>query len=113
MSIGADTAAVAAMSHESDGRLGHLAALSFPTSVVDAMARGDILQIVVFATFFGIAVAAIGARGRPIVVVLDATAQVMFKVTGYVMLFAPIGVFAAIAATVGGRALRSCSRSAS
>ena len=73
-----------------------------PTSVVDSMARGDILQIVVFSTFFGIALAAVGARGRPVVELLDSTAQVMFKVTGYVMLFAPIGVCAAIASTIGG-----------
>jgi proton glutamate symport protein len=76
-----------------------------PTSVIDAMARGDILQVVVFATFFGVAVAAIGPVGRPIVDVLDATAQAMFKVTGYVMLFAPVGVCAAIAATIGGRGI--------
>jgi proton glutamate symport protein len=77
----------------------------FPTSVIDAMARGDILQVVVFATFFGIALAAIGAKGRPVIDVLEATAQAMFRVTGYVMLFAPIGVFAAIAATIGGNGL--------
>ena len=77
----------------------------FPTSVVDAMARGDILQMVVFATFFGVALAAIGAQGQPVLDVLESTAQVMFKVTGYVMAFAPIGVFAAIAATVGGKGL--------
>ena len=77
----------------------------FPTSVIDAMARGDILQIVVFATFFGIALAAIGAKGKPVIDVLEATAQAMFRVTGYVMLLAPIGVFAAIAATVGGKGL--------
>jgi proton glutamate symport protein len=77
----------------------------FPTSVIDAMARGDILQVVVFATFFGIALAAIGAKGKPVLDVLEATAQAMFRVTGYVMLFAPIGVFAAIAATVGGKGL--------
>ena len=76
-----------------------------PTSVVDAMARGDILQIVVFATFFGIALAAVGERGRPVVAVLDATAHVMFRVTGYVMVLAPIGVFAAVAATVGGKGI--------
>ena len=73
----------------------------FPTSVIDAMARGDILQLVVFSIFFGIGVAAIGEKGRPVVDVLESTAQVMFKFTGYVMLFAPIGVMAAIAATVG------------
>ena len=73
----------------------------FPTSVIDAMARGEILQLVVFSIFFGIAVAAIGKRGQPIVDVLEATAQAMFKFTGYVMMFAPVGVMAAIAATVG------------
>ena len=73
----------------------------FPTSVVDAMARGEILQLVVFSIFFGIAVAAIGKKGQPIVDVLEATAQAMFKFTGYVMMFAPVGVMAAIAATVG------------
>jgi proton glutamate symport protein len=73
----------------------------FPTSVIDAMARGEILQLVVFSIFFGIAVAALGKRGQPIVDVLEATAQAMFKFTGYVMMFAPFGVMAAIAATVG------------
>jgi len=77
----------------------------FPTSVIDAMARGDILQIVVFSTFFGVAVAAIGSKGQPVIQLLDAVAYAMFKVTGYVMAVAPIGVFAAIAATVGGRGL--------
>jgi proton glutamate symport protein len=75
----------------------------FPTSVVDAMAKGDILQIVVFATIFGVALAAIGEKGRPLVELLDAVAHVMFRFTGYVMRFAPIGVLAAIAATVGSR----------
>jgi proton glutamate symport protein len=75
----------------------------FPTSVVDAMARGDILQLVVFSLFFGIGVAAIGAKGKPILDIMDSTAHAMFKVTGYVMAFAPIGVFAAIAATVGAK----------
>ncbi len=73
----------------------------FPTSVFDAMARGDILQLVVFSIFFGIGVAAVGEKGKPVVDFLESTAQVMFKFTGYVMRFAPIGVMAAIAATVG------------
>lgn len=73
----------------------------FPTSVVQAMAEGEILQLVMFSIFFGIAVAAIGKRGQPVVDLLEATAQVMFKFTGYVMLFAPFGVMAAVAATVG------------
>jgi proton glutamate symport protein len=77
----------------------------FPTSIFDAMAKGDILQIVVFATFFGIALAAIGRRGEPVLTFMESVAQVMFRFTGYVMLFAPLGVMAAIAATVGGKGL--------
>ena len=73
----------------------------FPTSVVDAMAKGDILQLVVFSIFFGIGLAAVGQKGKPVLDVLESTAQVMFKFTGYVMKFAPIGVMAAISATVG------------
>jgi proton glutamate symport protein len=72
-----------------------------PTSVVDAMARGDILQVVIFSIFFGIGVAAVGQRAQPLIDVLESTAQVMFKFTAYVMKFAPIGVMAAIAATTG------------
>ncbi|MGH9142378.1 MAG: dicarboxylate/amino acid:cation symporter [Vicinamibacterales bacterium] len=77
----------------------------FPTSVIDAMARGDILQVVIFSIFFGIAIAAIGVKGQPVIDVLESTAQAMFKFTGYVMAFAPIGVFGAIAATVGSKGL--------
>jgi proton glutamate symport protein len=100
----ADTTDLAAMARSQQSAWDILLHL-FPTSVIDAMARGDILQIVVFATFFGIALAAIGDKGRPVIVLLDSVAQVMFKFTGYVMLFAPIGVMAAIAATVGGRGI--------
>ena len=78
-----------------------LLVMLFPTSVIDAMARGDILQLVVFSIFFGIGLAAVGEKGRPVLDVLESTAQVMFKFTGYVMKFAPVGVMAAIASTVG------------
>src|SRR6185503_17309165 len=104
MPIGADTSAAAAMA-QSQQHAWDIFLHLFPTSVVDAMARGDILQLVVFSTFFGIALAAIGPKGQPVLDVLESTAQVMFKFTGYVMTFAPIGVFAAIAATVGGKGL--------
>jgi proton glutamate symport protein len=77
----------------------------FPSSVIDAMAKNDILQLVVFSTFFGIALATIGEKGKPVVTLLESTAQAMFKVTGYVMKFAPIGVMAAIAFTVGDKGL--------
>ncbi|HEX6213028.1 MAG TPA: cation:dicarboxylase symporter family transporter [Methylomirabilota bacterium] len=100
----ADTAELAAMAGRQQSGWDILVHM-FPTSVVDAMARGEILQVVVFSVFFGVAVAALGERGRPVIDLLDSVAQVMFKVTGYVMAFAPVGVFAAIAATVGGRGL--------
>jgi proton glutamate symport protein len=104
MPIGGNTAAVAAMAQNQQHGWDIFLHL-FPTSVVDAMARGDILQLVVFSTFFGVALGAIGAKGQPVLHVLEVTAHVMFKVTAYVMALAPIGVFAAIAATVGGNGL--------
>jgi proton glutamate symport protein len=101
---GADTASLTTMAHSQQGGWDILLHM-VPTSVVDAMAKNDILQVVVFATFFGVALAAVGARGAVIVDLLDNVAHVMFKVTGYVMRFAPIGVLAAMAATVGGKGL--------
>src|SRR5215210_3851182 len=68
---------------------------------MDAMARGDVLQIVVFSVFFGIALGMIGEKGRPVVVWCEALAETMFKFTNIVMHYAPIGVGAAIAYTVG------------
>jgi proton glutamate symport protein len=102
--IGADTGELVALAQKQQHAWDIFLHL-FPTSVVDAAAKGDILQLVVFSTFFGIALAAIGEKGRPVVEVLESTAQVMFKFTGHVMRFAPIGVMAAIAATVGGKGL--------
>jgi proton glutamate symport protein len=72
-----------------------------PTNIVDAMARGDTLQIVVFATIFGVATAAIGIKGKPVLDLATSVTEVMFKVTEYVMKLAPMGVFAATAVTVG------------
>ena len=99
-----DTAALTAMARQQQTGWDILLHM-VPTSVVDAMAKGDILQVVVFASFFGVALAAVGERGAPVVALLDSIAQVMFRFTGYVMRFAPIGVMAAIAATVGGKGL--------
>ena len=101
---GSDTSALAAMAGQQQSGWGVILHM-VPTSIVDAMARGDILQVVVFASFFGVALAAIGERGAPVVALLDSVAQVMFKFTAYVMKFAPIGVMAAMAATVGGKGL--------
>jgi Na+/H+-dicarboxylate symporter len=71
-----------------------------PVSIADAMARNEILQIVVFALFFGCATAALGERSKPLVDVFDTIAHIMLKVTGYVMLFAPLAVFGALTSTV-------------
>ena len=77
-----------------------------PESVIDAMARGDVLQIVVFSIMFAIALGMIGERGRPVVVWCEAVAETMFRFTNIVMHYAPIGVGAAIAYTVGHGGLR-------
>jgi proton glutamate symport protein len=78
---------------------------TFPTSIIDAMARGEVLQIVVFAFMFGAACATVGLKARPMVEFCESLAEVMFKYTGYVMLFAPLGVFGAMAATIGDKGL--------
>jgi proton glutamate symport protein len=73
----------------------------FPSSIADSLVRGDILQIVAFAVLFAMAVSAIGEKGRPMLRAMESLSQVMFKITNYVMMIAPIGVFAAMAHTVG------------
>ena len=78
---------------------------TFPTSIIDAMAKGEVLQIVVFAFIFGTACASIGLKARPVVEFCESLAEVMFQYTKYVMLFAPFGVFGAMAATIGEKGL--------
>src|SRR5437867_5249052 len=78
---------------------------AFPSSVIEAMVRGDVLQIVVFSVLFALAVSAIGERGKPIVRAMESLSLVMFKFTNYVMMFAPIGVGAAMAHTIGTQGL--------
>jgi len=75
----------------------------FPDSIIDAMARGDVLEIVVFAFLFGAACAAIGVKAKPVVAFCESLAEVMFRYTNYVMYLAPLGVAAAIAVTVAGK----------
>jgi proton glutamate symport protein len=72
-----------------------------PTSVVDAMAKGDVLQLVVFSMIFAIALGMIGEKGKPVIHLCEGVAETMFKFTNIIMHYAPIGVFAAIAYTVG------------
>src|SRR5204862_3349504 len=78
---------------------------AFPSSVIEAMVRGDVLQIVAFSVLFALAVSAVGEKGKPIIRMMESLAQVMFKFTNYVMMFAPIGVGAAMAHTVGTQGL--------
>ena len=78
---------------------------AFPASVVEAMVHGDVLQIVAFAVLFAMAVSAVGEKGKPILRAMESLSQVMFKFTNYVMMFAPIGVGAAMAHTVATQGL--------
>ncbi|TWR26580.1 dicarboxylate/amino acid:cation symporter [Mucilaginibacter achroorhodeus] len=77
----------------------------FPRSFVESMANNEILQIVVFALFFGVATAAIGEKGDVVVKALDAIAHVILKITGYVMQLAPLAVFGAITAIIAKQGL--------
>ena len=73
----------------------------FPTSIIQAMCDGNLLQIVVFSIFFALAICAVGKKAQPVIDVLNSVTKIMFKFTEYVMYFAPIGIFGAIAYTVG------------
>ena len=77
----------------------------FPTSIVQAMAEGNLLQIVVFSIFFALAICTVGQKAKPVMDLLNSVCQIMFKFTEFVMLFAPIGIFGAIAYTVGSNGL--------
>ncbi|POY37579.1 dicarboxylate/amino acid:cation symporter [Solitalea longa] len=77
----------------------------FPKSVIESMATNEILQIVVFALFFGVATAAIGEQGKIVIKLFDAIAHVILKVTGYVMNFAPFAVFGAMTAIIAKQGL--------
>src|SRR5260370_15819365 len=70
------------------------------------MVHGDVLQNAVFAVLFAMAVSAIGEKGKPIIRAMESLSQVMFKFTNYVMMFAPFGVGAAMAHTIGTQCLR-------
>ncbi|HEV7670207.1 MAG TPA: cation:dicarboxylase symporter family transporter [Thermoanaerobaculia bacterium] len=77
----------------------------FPSSIVDAMVKNDILQIVAFSVLFAMALSAIGEKGKPILRAMDSLSQIMFRFTSYVMMFAPIGVGAAMAHTIATQGL--------
>lgn len=77
----------------------------FPKSVIESMANNEILQLVIFSIFFGIATAALGEKAKVVVKALDAVAHVILRMVGYVMNFAPVGVFGAIAAVIATKGL--------
>jgi Na+/H+-dicarboxylate symporter len=77
----------------------------FPSSVIESMAKNEILQIVVFSIFFGVATAAIGEQGKVVIKAMDAIAHVILKVTGYVMNVAPVAVFGAMTAIIAKQGL--------
>ena len=77
-----------------------------PTSIIEAMATGDVLQIVIFSMVFAIGLGMIGEKGRPMIQWCESLTETMFKVTHIVMLYAPFGVGAAIAYTIGSSGLQ-------
>ncbi len=72
-----------------------------PVTVVDAFAKGDVLQVLLFAVLFGCALALLGERGRPVAALVDTLSLVLFKIMGIIIKLAPLGVLGAIAFTVG------------
>jgi proton glutamate symport protein len=82
-------------------KFGEIVAHLAPASIIKAMAEGDVLQIVVFSVLFALAVTSIGEKARPMIVWCESLADIMFRFTEFVMKFAPIGVGAAMANTIG------------
>ena len=77
----------------------------FPRSLIEAMAGNEILQIVVFSIFFGVAMTTLGTYAKPVLKALEVVSHVILKMVGYVMNFAPFGVFGAIAAVIAVKGL--------
>jgi aerobic C4-dicarboxylate transport protein len=84
----------------------HLSTIDFllnviPKDVADAFARGDILQVLFFASLFGVALAAMREAGKPVLIFVDGLGHVLFRIVGIVMRVAPLGAFGAMAFTIG------------
>ena len=103
--LSGDTAGLGALAQHKPLTLIETLLHIFPTSLIQAMAEGDVLQIVAFSVIFALAVSAAGDAGKPILAWCESLRQVMFKFAGLVMTFAPFGVGAAIAVTVGNQGL--------
>lgn len=81
-----------------------------PNTVVDAFARGDILQVLLFSLLFGFSLHAVGERGRPIYELIDRLSQILFRIVGIIMRAAPLGAFGAMAFTIGRYGLTSLAK---
>jgi len=99
-----DPAATSGLAAASAGSGWAMALGMVPSNIVRHAADGEILPLVLFATLFGLALTRVGERGRPVLSFFDGVAQTMFKVTGMVMRLTPLGVFGAMAHTVGAMA---------
>ncbi len=93
---GANTANLSTKAFSFENFIDHLV----PTSLFKALAEGEILQIVVFSLFAGVAVMALGERGKPLLEMADNVAHMMLNITGYVMKLAPIAVCASVASVI-------------
>ena len=96
-----ETATLAANKVTLAGMLEH----TFPTSIIDAMAKGEVLQIVIFAFIFGTACATIGTKAKSVVDWCKSLSDIMFEYTKYIMYLAPFGVGAAMAVTIGDKGI--------
>ncbi len=94
---GADIGVQVSTDHSLKSFVTHL----IPSSLFDALAKNEILQIVIFSLFFGVALASLGEKGEGLLKAIEALSHLMFTMTRYVMSFAPFGVFGALAAVVG------------
>ena len=97
---GMDLALATATKAKAAPGLGEVLTGMFPKNFFDAMVKGNMLQIIVFALFFGVAAIMAGEKGKPAIAFMNSVAEVMYKMTACVMALAPYGVFALIAVTV-------------
>ena len=93
------------MTKTSSFSIQHFVEHIFPKSIIEAMASNEILQIVIFSIFFGVAAAAIGDYAKPLVHALEVVSHIILKMVHYVMMVAPLGVFGALAAVVAVKGL--------
>src|SRR6201995_3687473 len=93
---GASAANLTTQAFSIDNFIDHLV----PTSIFKSLAEGEILQIVVFSVFAGVAIMAMGERGKPLIELADSVAHMMLNITGYVMKLAPIAVCASVASVI-------------